>query len=173
MLAAVVAQILSFKKAEGKKHSRRQQEAPENRSHRRSCINLESNHKPSGAPDQRADGIENQIFKTAGHYEVVTNKDFNVTAELPTRKAPCLKAGTGMRFAPEWRIMFVSPNRKEDAMLRAAIVFFIIAIVAFIFGATGIAGVSMEVGRMLLLVFLALAVISFLINLVGGRRGHR
>jgi len=58
-------------------------------------------------------------------------------------------------------------------MLRAAIVFFIIAIVAFIFGATGIAGVSMEVGRMLLLVFLALAVISFLINLVGGRRGHR
>lgn len=57
-------------------------------------------------------------------------------------------------------------------MLRAAIVFFIIAIVAFIFGATGIAGVSMEIGRLLLMVFLALAVITFLISFVG-RRGHR
>ncbi|KHD87404.1 MAG: membrane protein [Bdellovibrio sp. ArHS] len=58
-------------------------------------------------------------------------------------------------------------------MLRAAIIFFIIAIVAFIFGASGIAGMSMEIGRLLLMVFLALAVISFLINLIGGKRGHR
>lgn len=57
-------------------------------------------------------------------------------------------------------------------MLRAAIIFFIIAIVAFIFGASGIAGMSMEIGRLLLLVFLVLAIISFLINLMG-RRGHR
>ncbi|WP_081111042.1 DUF1328 family protein [Bdellovibrio bacteriovorus] len=58
-------------------------------------------------------------------------------------------------------------------MLRAAIIFFIIAIVAFIFGASGIAGMSMEIGRLLLMVFLALAVITFLINLIGGKRGHR
>lgn len=57
-------------------------------------------------------------------------------------------------------------------MLRAAIAFFIIAIVAFIFGAVGIAGISMEIGRLLLLVFLALAIISFLINFLG-RKGHR
>lgn len=57
-------------------------------------------------------------------------------------------------------------------MLRAAITFFIIAIVAFIFGASGVAGMSMEIGRLLLMVFLALAIISFLINLIG-RRGHR
>ncbi|MEN0059425.1 MAG: DUF1328 family protein [Bdellovibrio sp.] len=57
-------------------------------------------------------------------------------------------------------------------MLRAAIAFFIIAIVAFIFGASGIAGMSMEIGRLLLMVFLALAIISFFINLIG-RRGHR
>ncbi|MBV2167587.1 MAG: DUF1328 domain-containing protein [Bdellovibrio sp.] len=57
-------------------------------------------------------------------------------------------------------------------MLRAAITFFIIAIVAFIFGASGVAGMSMEIGRLLLMVFLALAIISFLINLMG-RRGHR
>ncbi|WII72078.1 DUF1328 domain-containing protein [Bdellovibrio sp. 22V] len=57
-------------------------------------------------------------------------------------------------------------------MLRAAIIFFVIAIVAFIFGASGIAGMSMEIGRILLMVFLALAIISFLINLMGRPR-HR
>jgi uncharacterized membrane protein YtjA (UPF0391 family) len=57
-------------------------------------------------------------------------------------------------------------------MLRAAIAFFILAIVAFILGATGIAGVSMEIGKLLLTIFLILAVISFIIDLVS-RRGSR
>jgi uncharacterized membrane protein YtjA (UPF0391 family) len=57
-------------------------------------------------------------------------------------------------------------------MLRAAIAFFILAIVAFVLGAAGIAGVSMEIGRMLLTIFLVLAVISFVIDLVS-RRGTR
>ncbi|MDG0815684.1 DUF1328 domain-containing protein [Bdellovibrio svalbardensis] len=57
-------------------------------------------------------------------------------------------------------------------MLRAAIAFFILAIVAFVLGAGGIAGMSMEIGRLLLIVFLVLAVISFFINMMG-RRGHR
>lgn len=58
-------------------------------------------------------------------------------------------------------------------MLRAAIAFFILAIVAFVLGANGIAGMSMEIGRLLLIVFLVLAVISFVINMIGGRKGHR
>ena len=57
-------------------------------------------------------------------------------------------------------------------MLRAAIAFFVLAIVAFILGASGIAGVSMEIGKLLLTVFLVLAVISFVIDLVS-RRGTR
>jgi uncharacterized membrane protein YtjA (UPF0391 family) len=57
-------------------------------------------------------------------------------------------------------------------MLRAAIAFFVLAIVAFILGASGIAGVSMEIGKLLLTVFLVLAVISFVIDLVS-RRGSR
>jgi uncharacterized membrane protein YtjA (UPF0391 family) len=56
-------------------------------------------------------------------------------------------------------------------MLRAAIAFFILAIVAFVLGASGIAGISMEIGRMLLIVFLILAVISFVMNMMSGRRG--
>ncbi len=54
-------------------------------------------------------------------------------------------------------------------MLRAAIVFFILALVALIFGATGFAGLSMEIGKILLAVFLVLAAISFVASLVGGR----
>ena len=61
---------------------------------------------------------------------------------------------------------------KEGPMLRASIAFSILAIVAFVLGASGIAGVSMEIGKLLLTVFLVLAVISFIIDLVG-RRGHR
>ena len=55
-------------------------------------------------------------------------------------------------------------------MLRAALGFFVVALVAILFGATGFAGVSMEIGRTLLFVFLVLAAISFVVGIVG-RRG--
>jgi uncharacterized membrane protein YtjA (UPF0391 family) len=55
-------------------------------------------------------------------------------------------------------------------MIRAAIAFFILALVAFIFGANGIAGLSIEIGRVLLGVFLVLAAISFVAAMVSGRR---
>jgi len=54
-------------------------------------------------------------------------------------------------------------------MIRAAITFFVLALVAFIFGATGIAGMSMEIGKILLLVFLTLAVISVVVALITGK----
>ena len=54
-------------------------------------------------------------------------------------------------------------------MLRAAIGFFVLALIAILFGANGIAGISMEAGRMLLAVFLVLAVVSFVVSLVSGR----
>ncbi|WP_413289137.1 DUF1328 domain-containing protein [Bdellovibrio sp. HCB337] len=57
-------------------------------------------------------------------------------------------------------------------MLRAAIAFFILAIIAFVLGASGIAGMSMEIGKLLLTVFLVLAVVSFIIDLVS-KRGSR
>lgn len=55
-------------------------------------------------------------------------------------------------------------------MLRAAIIFFVLALVAYLLGATGFAGLSMEIGRVLLVVFLVLAVISFGVNLLRGRK---
>ena len=54
-------------------------------------------------------------------------------------------------------------------MLRAAIAFFALAIIAIIFGANGIAGVSMEAGRLLLTVFIILAVLSFVVSLFKGK----
>jgi uncharacterized membrane protein YtjA (UPF0391 family) len=47
-----------------------------------------------------------------------------------------------------------------------AIVFFIIAIVAYVLGARGIAGMSAGIGRTLLFVFLVLAIIFVIVGLV-------
>jgi uncharacterized membrane protein YtjA (UPF0391 family) len=58
-------------------------------------------------------------------------------------------------------------------MLRAALAFFVLALVAYVLGASGFAGVSMDIGRMLLMVFIVLAVISLVGGLITGRRGDR
>jgi uncharacterized membrane protein YtjA (UPF0391 family) len=55
-------------------------------------------------------------------------------------------------------------------MLRAAIGFFIIGLLAFAVGAGGVGGVSMDIGKTLLFVFLALAVLSFLASMFTGRK---
>lgn len=55
-------------------------------------------------------------------------------------------------------------------MVQAAIGFFILALVAFALGAVGIAGLSMEIGRILLIVFLVLAAASFLASLFYGKK---
>ena len=55
-------------------------------------------------------------------------------------------------------------------MLRAAIIFFALGLVAYIFGANGFAGLSLEIGRSILFVFLVLAVLSFIVSLVVGHR---
>lgn len=46
-------------------------------------------------------------------------------------------------------------------MLQTSIAFFVLAIVAILFGLTGVAGVSLQIGKILLVVFLVLAVITF------------
>ena len=54
-------------------------------------------------------------------------------------------------------------------MIRAAISFFIIAVISYILGAYGIAGVSVEIGKVLLFVFLVLSAISFLYSVISGK----
>lgn len=55
-------------------------------------------------------------------------------------------------------------------MIRAAIVFFVLALMAMLFGAYGIAGVSMEAGKMMLVTFLILSGITLVAGLVSGRK---
>lgn len=55
-------------------------------------------------------------------------------------------------------------------MLRAALAFFVLGLVAILLGAGHVGGVSLEIGQTLLGVFLILAVISLVASLVGGRR---
>jgi uncharacterized membrane protein YtjA (UPF0391 family) len=52
-------------------------------------------------------------------------------------------------------------------MVRWALVFFVVAIIAAVFGFGGIAGEAAWIGKVLLVVFLILAVLSLLV----GRRG--
>ena len=55
-------------------------------------------------------------------------------------------------------------------MLRAALAFFILSLLAYVMGATGVAGVSMDIGRILLVVFLVLAVLGVVVDLARGGR---
>ena len=57
-------------------------------------------------------------------------------------------------------------------MIRAAITFFILAIIAYFLGMSGVAGLSIEIGRILLFVFLVLAVISFVGSIATGRKSR-
>lgn len=58
-------------------------------------------------------------------------------------------------------------------MLRAALGFFILGLIAVFLGAYNVGGLSIEVGKILLFVFLILAVISGVVALVTGRKPTR
>jgi uncharacterized membrane protein YtjA (UPF0391 family) len=55
-------------------------------------------------------------------------------------------------------------------MVRASIGFFVLGLLALLLGANSIAGLSIEVGKMILYVFSVLSVLSFLASIVAGRR---
>ena len=55
-------------------------------------------------------------------------------------------------------------------MLRWAIIFFIVAIVAAIFGFGNIAGAATDIAKILFFLFLILFVVSLILNLVRGKK---
>lgn len=60
-------------------------------------------------------------------------------------------------------IDMMTPLQFSGDFLQWAVVFFVIAIVAAIVGARGVAGISMTVAKWFVIIFLVLAVISLLI----------
>ena len=59
---------------------------------------------------------------------------------------------------------------RREFMLRAAIAFFVLGLVAILLGANGVGGLSLDIGKTLLFVFLILAVISFVASMATGRK---
>lgn len=55
-------------------------------------------------------------------------------------------------------------------MIKIAISFFILALVTFVFGAYGIAGLSMEIGRILVAAFVIISVVSLITGIVNNRK---
>ena len=58
---------------------------------------------------------------------------------------------------------------KEDIMLHYAVIFFVIALIAAVFGFGGIAAGAAGIAKILFVVFLVMAIASFLINASKGR----
>lgn len=70
---------------------------------------------------------------------------------------------------PFSRFRAIPPVLKEAVMLRWALVFLIVALIAAFLGFGGIAGVSMDIGKILFFVFLVLFVISLSGGAFAGR----
>jgi uncharacterized membrane protein YtjA (UPF0391 family) len=64
---------------------------------------------------------------------------------------------------------FAASINEELLMLHYAVVFFVIALVAALFGFTGIASGAASIAQTLFMIFLVLAVIAFLVNLFRSR----
>ena len=58
-------------------------------------------------------------------------------------------------------------------MISAAISFFTLGIIAYVLGAYGVAGLSMAIGKMLLVAFLLVAAVSFLAALVLNKKNKQ
>jgi uncharacterized membrane protein YtjA (UPF0391 family) len=67
------------------------------------------------------------------------------------------------RFSP---LPLLAQTSGIPSLVWLAIVFFIIAIVAYVVGAKGVAGMSAGIGRTLLIVFLVLAVLFAIIGMI-------
>jgi uncharacterized membrane protein YtjA (UPF0391 family) len=65
-------------------------------------------------------------------------------------------------------------NEEGIPMLHYAVVFFVIALIAAVFGFTGIAASATGIAKVLFFCFLVLAIVGGLLHLlgIGGRRAH-
>jgi uncharacterized membrane protein YtjA (UPF0391 family) len=55
-------------------------------------------------------------------------------------------------------------------MMKAAIVFLVLGLFSVLLGANGIGGLSIEIGKLLLLAFIILTFVGFLLTLLSGNK---
>ena len=66
--------------------------------------------------------------------------------------------------APTTQVLAAIPLQFfSEGFLELAIVFFVLAIVAALVGARGVAGVTMQIAKWLVIIFLVLAIVSLLL----------
>jgi uncharacterized membrane protein YtjA (UPF0391 family) len=89
------------------------------------------------------------------------------------RIAPWLRAsGQYFILARRWHILcciLSCHSSKGGQMLRYAVIFFVIALIAAVFGFTGIASGATEIAKILFLVFIVIAIVGFVAGLVKKR----
>ena len=61
----------------------------------------------------------------------------------------------------------LTTNKKGEQMLGWTLIFLIIALIAGVFGFTGLAGTAMGIARILFFIFLILFLVSLVLRLVG------
>ena len=62
-----------------------------------------------------------------------------------------------------WTSAQVAPLQFGGGFLELAVLFLILAVVAGVLGARGVAGLSMEIAKWLVIIFVVLAIITFLL----------
>jgi uncharacterized membrane protein YtjA (UPF0391 family) len=85
-------------------------------------------------------------------------------------KATTKTAEHGLRSTGSYNQAEQLQLRREETMLRYAVIFFIIAIIAAVFGFGGIAAGAAGIAQILFYVFLAVFIISLIFGVAGGRR---
>jgi uncharacterized membrane protein YtjA (UPF0391 family) len=75
----------------------------------------------------------------------------------------------GIRRRDQTNVAVGGAKQKVDAMLRWALIFFIIALVAAFFGFGGMAGLAADIGKFLFVAFLIVAAIALISGLASAR----
>jgi uncharacterized membrane protein YtjA (UPF0391 family) len=100
-----------------------------------------------------------------------SSNEMTTSSALSSRERHAACTGAGSRNRPLQREVFPTFKVpfKEKVMLRLAIVFLLIAILAGVFGFTGVEVVSIELARIVFFIFLVLFVIALLAGAARGR----
>ena len=97
-------------------------------------------------------------------------RDAAIPLERKRTAAAAARKELGVRVKRSLETRGIFKARKEITMLNWAISFLIIAIVAAILGFGGIAATSVEMARILFVIFIVLFVVSLFVGLIVGRR---
>ena len=114
------------------------------------CHVFENNFFATGYPDCQAQHTVSQNRATGEIYAMaIKGRRWPLTA--------CMIHESSMAIGP------VAPMLMGGGFIELAILFFILAIIAAVVGLGGVAGISMQIAKIFVVVFLVLAIISLLL----------